>query len=118
MIGGTQSLKKSVYEHLDDAGQTFADTYVGFQYAAVDRIVPQTKHDDPLAVSVEDLQEWVVDESQMKNHDLKLKTVDYVPDLEPYIERQLFTVHTGHDTTAYTGQYLGDCTIGEAIQEL
>ena len=52
MIGGSQSLKKSVYEHLDDAGKTFADTYVGFPNAAVDRIVPQQKHDDPLAVSV------------------------------------------------------------------
>ena len=117
MIGGSQSLKKSVYEHLDDAGKTFADTYVGFPNAAVDRIVPQQKHDDPLAVSVEDFKEWVVDESQMKNHDLKLKTVDYVPDLEPYIERKLFSVTTGHATTAYTGKYLGYSTIGEAIKD-
>ncbi|KMO61327.1 mannitol-1-phosphate 5-dehydrogenase, partial [Lacticaseibacillus rhamnosus] len=117
MIGGSQSLKKSVYEHLDDAGKTFADTYVGFPNAAVDRIVPQQKHDDPLAVSVEDFKEWVVDESQMKNHDLKLKSVDYVPDLEPYIERKLFSVNTGHATTAYTGKYLGYSTIGEAIKD-
>ena len=117
MIGGSQSLKKSVYEHLDDAGKTFADTYVGFPNAAVDRIVPQQKHDDPLAVSVEDFKEWVVDESQMKNKDLKLKTVDYVPDLEPYIERKLFSVNTGHATTAYTGKYLGYTTIGDAIKD-
>ncbi|AWR91034.1 mannitol-1-phosphate 5-dehydrogenase [Lacticaseibacillus paracasei] len=117
MIGGSQSLKKSVYEHLDDAGKTFADTYVGFPNAAVDRIVPQQKHDDPLAVSVEDFKEWVVDESQMKNKDLKLKTVDYVPDLEPYIERKLFSVNTGHATTAYTGKYLGYTKIGDAIKD-
>lgn len=117
MIGGSQSLKKSVYEHLDDAGKTVADTYVGFPNAAVDRIVPQQKHGDPLAVSVEDFKEWVVDESQMKNKDLKLKTVDYVPDLEPYIERKLFSVNTGHATTAYTGKYLGYTTIGDAIKD-
>ncbi len=53
----------------------------------------------------------------MKNKDLKLKTVDYVPDLEPYIERKLFSVNTGHATTAYTGKYLGYTTIGDAIKD-
>lgn len=117
MIGGSQSLKKDVYSHLDADGQAFADAHVGFPNAAVDRIVPIQHHDDPLAVSVEDFKEWVVDESQMKNTSLKLKTVEYVPDLEPYIERKLFSVNTGHATTAYTGKYLGYTTIGDAIKD-
>lgn len=53
----------------------------------------------------------------MKNTGLKLKTVEYVPDLEPYIERKLFSVNTGHATTAYTGKYLGYTTIGDAIKD-
>lgn len=38
-------------------------------------------------------------------------------DLEPYIERKLFSVNTGHATTAYTGSYYGYQTIGEAIAD-
>lgn len=117
MIGGSQFLKENVYKSLDADGKAFADKYVGFPNAAVDRIVPIQHHDDPLAVSVEDFKEWVIDESQMKNKDLKLKSVDYVPDLEPYIERKLFSVNTGHATTAYTGKYLGYTTIGDAVKD-
>ena len=117
MIGGSQSLKKDVYSHLDAEGKEFADQYIGFPNAAVDRIVPLQKHDDPLFVSVEPFKEWVVDEQQMANKDLKLKSVEYAPDLEPYIERKLFSVNTGHATVAYTGKSLGYETIGDAIKD-
>ncbi|MBL1069613.1 mannitol-1-phosphate 5-dehydrogenase [Ligilactobacillus salivarius] len=117
MIGGSQHLKEEVYSHLDDDVKAFADEYIGFPNAAVDRIVPLQKHDDPLLVSVEEFKEWVVDESQMKNPSLKLETVHYAPDLEPYIERKLFSVNTGHATVAYTGKALGYETIGEAIKD-
>ncbi|MCV3315747.1 mannitol-1-phosphate 5-dehydrogenase, partial [Pediococcus ethanolidurans] len=117
MIGGSQNLKKEVYSHLADAEQDFADKYIGFPNAAVDRIVPQQKHDDPLFVSVEPFKEWVIDEHQMANPSLKLESVHYAPDLEPYIERKLFSVNTGHATVAYTGKYLGYSDIGSAIAD-
>ncbi|MFT9051613.1 mannitol-1-phosphate 5-dehydrogenase [Liquorilactobacillus nagelii] len=117
MIGGSQNLKKEVYSHLAEAEQTFADKYIGFPNAAVDRIVPQQKHDDPLFVSVEPFKEWVIDEHQMANPSLKLESVHYAPDLEPYIERKLFSVNTGHATVAYTGKYLGYSDIGSAIAD-
>ncbi len=117
MIGGSQFLKKEVYKHLDLQQQEFAEAHIGFPNAAVDRIVPIQHHEDPLAVSVEPFKEWVVDESQMKNPQLHLQSVVYVPDLEPYIERKLFSVNTGHATVAYTGAYYGYQTIGEAIQD-
>ncbi|KRL02469.1 mannitol-1-phosphate 5-dehydrogenase [Liquorilactobacillus capillatus] len=117
MIGGSQSLKKDVYSHLDKEGQTFADKNIGFPNAAVDRIVPLQKHEDPLFVSVEPFKEWVVDEHQMANPSLKLTSVEYAPDLEPYIERKLFSVNTGHATVAYTGKYHGYEDIGSAIKD-
>ncbi|MDA5388424.1 mannitol-1-phosphate 5-dehydrogenase [Loigolactobacillus backii] len=117
MIGGSQFLKTEVYKHLNADEQKYADAYVGFPNAAVDRIVPIQHHEDPLAVSVEPFKEWVVDESQMKKPELKLDTVVYVPDLEPYIERKLFSVNTGHATVAYTGKYKGYTTIGDAIKD-
>ena len=38
-------------------------------------------------------------------------------DLEPYIERKLFSVNTGHASVAYTGASLGYQTIDEAIAD-
>ena len=102
MIGGSEHLKEEVYKHLDDDVKPEIDKYIGFPNAAV---------------SVEDFKEWVIDESQMKNKDIKLKGVDYAPDLEPYIERKLFSVNTGHATVAYTGKSLGYSTIGDAIKD-
>ncbi|BDR59977.1 mannitol-1-phosphate 5-dehydrogenase [Lactobacillus xylocopicola] len=117
MIGGSQLLKQEVYKHLEDSDKTFADKYIGFPNAAVDRIVPLQEHDDPLMVSVEPFKEWIVDKSQMANPSLKLTGVDYATDLEPYIERKLFSVNTGHATVAYTGKTLGYNSIGEAIKD-
>lgn len=117
MIGGSSKLKEYVYDNLDEETAEFVSNYIGFPNAAVDRIVPQQEHDDPLLVSVEPFKEWVVDESQMKNPDIKLKGVEYAADLEPYIERKLFSVNTGHATVAYNGNYVGYKTIDEAVQD-
>jgi mannitol-1-phosphate 5-dehydrogenase len=48
---------------------------------------------------------------------LPLKDVLFVEDLAPYIERKLFTVNTGHCTTAYFGYQKGYKTISEAIAD-
>lgn len=117
MIGGSQFLKERVYNQLTNEEKVFADEYIGFPNAAVDRIVPVQHHQDPLAVSVEPFKEWVIDASQMKNHDMILEGVEYAQSLDPYIERKLFSVNTGHATVAYTGKYLGYDTIGEAIAD-
>lgn len=115
MIGGSQFLFKKVMEYLTDGDLEYVEAYVGFPNAAVDRIVPIQHHDDPLFVSVEPFSEWVVDQTQCKNKELHLSDVTYVEDLEPYIERKLFSVNTGHATVAYTGANAGYKTIDEAI---
>ena len=117
MIGGSQFLFEKVKAYLTQEDLDYVNQYVGFPNAAVDRIVPIQHHDDPLFVSVEPFSEWVVDKTQMKNPALVLSDVEYVDDLEPYIERKLFSVNTGHASVAYTGASLGYQTIDEAIAD-
>ena len=117
MIGGSQFLYEEVKKHLSEKGLAYAEDYVGFPNAAVDRIVPAQTHDDPLFVVVEPFNEWVVETSRMKNKDLKLEGVHYEDDLEPFIERKLFSVNSGHATSAYTGAFYGAKTILEALKD-
>lgn len=117
MIGGSQFLFEKVKAYLTQEDLDYVNQYVGFPNAAVDRIVPIQHHEDPLFVSVEPFSEWVVDKTQMKNPELVLNDVEYVDDLEPYIERKLFSVNTGHASVAYTGASLGYQTIDEAIAD-
>lgn len=117
MIGGSQFLFGKVKDYLDAEDQAYVAELVGFPNAAVDRIVPLQKHQDPLFVSVEPFCEWLVDDTQSKAKQVRLEGVGYVPDLEPYIERKLFSVNTGHATTAYTGAFYGYTTIGDAIAD-
>jgi len=116
MIGGTAFLKTKVDDYLESVDAEFEKDYIGFPNAAVDRIVPGQHHEDPLYVEVEPFCEWVVDESQMKNPRAKLEGVHYATDLEPFIERKLFSVNSGHASVAYSGAYVGYKTILEALQ--
>lgn len=115
IIGGSEQLKGYVQAHLTNEEVAELSHYIGFPNAAVDRIIPLQTHKDPLYVSVEPFNEWIIDESQMKNKDLKLEGVGYEKSLEPFIERKLFSVNTGHATVAYTAKMLGYETIKEAI---
>lgn len=117
MIGGTDFLNEKVSAHFDEADRVYVDQYIGFPNAAVDRIVPMQSHEDPLFVSVEPFSEWVIDQTNVKGTQIKLDGVLYVEDLLPYIERKLFSVNTGHATTAYTGKHFGYETIDQALED-
>lgn len=117
MIGGSQYLYQEVKKYLSADGLVFAEQCVGFPNAAVDRIVPAQTHEDPLFVVVEPFNEWVVETSRMKNPTFKLTGVHYEKDLEPFIERKLFSVNSGHATSAYTGAFYGAKTILEALKD-
>ena len=116
MIGGSQFLYEEVKKYLTPEGIEFTKELIGFPNAAVDRIVPAQHHEDPLFVIVEPFNEWVVETSRMKNPDLRLEGVHYEKNLEPFIERKLFSVNSGHATSAYTGAHFGAKTILEALQ--
>ncbi|WP_159544033.1 mannitol-1-phosphate 5-dehydrogenase [Streptococcus halichoeri] len=115
MIGGSQFLLSEVAKYLEPADQAYVEQYVGFPNAAVDRIVPAQSHEDPLFVVVEPFKEWVVETSKMKNASLKLAGVHYEENLEPFIERKLFSVNSGHATAAYSGAHAGAKTILQAL---
>jgi mannitol-1-phosphate 5-dehydrogenase len=114
-IGGSTQLKEHVYAHLNEDLRDKADASIAFPDAAVDRIVPIQHNEDPLQVTVEPFYEWVVDESQMMEGFHRIDGIHYVKHLEPYIERKLFTVNTGHCSAAYLGYLHGFKTIQEAM---
>lgn len=116
MIGGSEFLEKKVAEYLSDSDKVYLANYIGFPNAAVDRIVPGQKHEDLLYVEVEPFCEWVIDEIQIKNKSFKLEGVHYANNLEPFIERKLFSVNSGHATVAYSSAYKGYKTILEGLQ--
>ncbi|MMZ45416.1 Mannitol-1-phosphate 5-dehydrogenase [compost metagenome] len=116
-IGGSTQLKEYVFALLDEATRAKAEASVYFPNAAVDRIVPIQHHEDPLHVQVEPFYEWVVDRSQMAPDHEEIEGILYVQDLEPYIERKLFTVNTGHCVAAYIGYTAGYATIQEAMKD-
>jgi mannitol-1-phosphate 5-dehydrogenase len=115
MIGGSAFLKEKVYEQLNEEEKELFDVHFSFPNAAVDRIVPNQINEDKLAVTVEPFYEWVVDESQIKGENPPVQGIIFVPDLEPFIERKLFTVNTGHAVVAYFGYLAGIRNMHEAL---
>jgi mannitol-1-phosphate 5-dehydrogenase len=105
-IGGTDILRASVIEHgpADDA--IFAN-------CAIDRIVPE-QHGG-LDVTIESFSEWVVDRTPFSGETPEIVGVTWVDDLDPFIERKLFTVNTAHATAAYHGRDRGWTRIREAL---
>lgn len=117
MIGGTALLKEKIYGHIENDKKALFDKTYGFPNAAVDRIVPNQTNEDPLAVQVEPFYEWVVDETKIVGERPKVEGIHFVKDLEPYIERKLFTVNTGHAAAAYLGFKAGIKTIDQAMAD-
>ncbi|MDR2659143.1 MAG: mannitol-1-phosphate 5-dehydrogenase [Spirochaetaceae bacterium] len=117
MIGGSSFLKAETQKHLAAESRDYVRNCIGFPDAAVDRIVPIQHHEDPLAVTVEPFKEWIVSEKDRKLVNVTLDGVVYVENLEPYIERKLFSVNTGHATVAYAGMRRGHKTIEEAVAD-
>ncbi|TWT25873.1 mannitol-1-phosphate 5-dehydrogenase [Planomicrobium sp. CPCC 101110] len=115
MINGSSILKKHVYEYLNEEEKQAAEQLIGFPNAAVDRIVPDQRPGNILGVAVEPYYEWVVEEAAIKGQKPDVAGITYVDDLNPYIERKLFTVNTGHTVPAYLGHYKNYSTINEAM---
>jgi mannitol-1-phosphate 5-dehydrogenase len=92
-----------------------------FANTAVDRIVPAQAADAGLDVTVETYFEWAIERPPFGGNEPSIPDATWVDDLAPYIERKLFTVNTGHATTAYHGfargiQKLSDALADDAVR--
>lgn len=87
-----------------------------FCNTAVDRIVPLQNVEGVIDVSVEEFSEWVIDISKL-DQPLDLDGTIQVRNLEPYLERKLFTVNTAHLAAAYFGQRGGHETIVSSLSD-
>lgn len=105
-IGGTDILAEEVRK------QGPADNAV-FANCAIDRIVPE-QHGG-LDVTIESFSEWVVDRRPFAGTEPEIAGITWVDDLQPFIERKLFTVNTAHAAAAYHGHDRGWVQIREAL---
>jgi len=104
-INATTTWKGFIESKLSEETLKSIDKRARYANSAIDRIVPQQDADAGLNVKIEKFFEWCVEEKPFDNGGKKpaIEGVHYVDDLEPYIERKLFTVNTSHATAAYYG---------------
>jgi mannitol-1-phosphate 5-dehydrogenase len=88
-----------------------------FANTAVDRIVPNQDPNAGLDVTVENFFEWAIDRTPFEGGEPTIDGVTWVDDLEPYIERKLFTVNTGHATSAWFGYAAGVSKLSDALAD-
>lgn len=117
-IRGTTQLKDAVFGHLPASVATVVEIEVGFADSAVDRIVPPAPpvEGEPLAVTVEEFSEWIVDRGQLKGWTHDIPGMELTDNLMAFVERKLFTLNTGHAISAYLGFEKGMPTIRDAIE--
>jgi len=108
-INATDSLAAAVREHDPAENAVFAN-------CAIDRIVPE-QAGGTLDVTIESFFEWVVESTPFGEHRPDIEGVTWVADLEPFIERKLFTVNTAHAAAAYHGFRKGLASIREALDD-
>lgn len=120
MVGATSHLQEYVMEALKDSKDDveYAKEHVGFANCEVDRIVPPFKGDGhhPLEVGVEGFFEWVVEKGNVKG-DLQVKGMQLKDNLEPFLERKLYTLNCGHAMLAFLGHVKGYKTINDSVQD-
>lgn len=116
-IASGQQLKRAVYRHMSAALVEEADRKIAFPNVMVDRIVPVQKNKESFEILVEPFSEWVIPRSGMIGGYTEIKGVLYVEALEPYLERKLFTLNTGHCSAAYFGYLEGYTTIQDAMSD-
>ena len=115
-INATDILKSEVAAQWDAAAGSLEDKAV-FANTAVDRIVPNQEAGQGLDVTVENFYEWVIDRTPFAGNPPVIPGATFVDELEPYIERKLFTVNTGHAAAAYFGFDAGLEKISEAMAD-
>ena len=119
-IGATDTLAGFIKDpkNTPEARLASHDKRARYANSAIDRIVPAQDPNQGLSVKLEKFYEWVVDKTPFKESGIpSIKGIHWVDNLEPFIERKLYTVNTGHATAAYHGYSRGKKTVDEALQD-
>jgi mannitol-1-phosphate 5-dehydrogenase len=119
-INATDVLVGEIRKNAAEDWETLAGKAV-FANTAVDRIVPAQAADAGLDVTVETYFEWAIEKQPFAGLPDGVAPVipdaTWVEDLAPYIERKLFTVNTGHASTAYHGYVKGIDKLSDALAD-
>lgn len=115
-IGATDLLRQEITARAGDDWGAVAGRAV-FANTAVDRIVPGQPEGAGVDVTVEPFHEWAIERGPFGDDPPSIPGAHFVDDLAPYIERKLFTVNTGHATTAYLGAMAGIERISDALAD-
>ncbi len=109
-------LKESVCRYLNDQEKIFLEEFIGFPNCSVDRIVPPSRNENMLDVTVEDFYEWNVEKIGFRQEIPSIIGMNLADNLLAYVERKLFTLNTGHAITAYLGVANNISTIDKSIE--
>jgi mannitol-1-phosphate 5-dehydrogenase len=115
-INATAALAGHIRSAVPDDEWPALATKAVFANTAVDRIVP-AQSQGGLDVTVETYFEWAIERGPFGGHAPSIPDATWVDDLAPYIERKLFTVNTGHATTAYHGFARGIKKLSDALAD-
>ncbi|KAI0391409.1 mannitol-1-phosphate 5-dehydrogenase [Xylariaceae sp. FL0594] len=130
--GNTHMLHDEIKKHIPSESVDHAQKVAIYANCAVDRIAPAQPSGISPDVQVEKYAEWVIDRTPFKDRapfsqdpkkdaadwaPLEIAGVKWVDDLEPYIERKLFTVNTAHATAAYFGYNRNKPNVHDAMAD-
>ncbi|KAL2267365.1 hypothetical protein VTJ83DRAFT_4642 [Remersonia thermophila] len=119
-IGATDTLAGLIQSPMntDPARLNGYERRARFANSAIDRIVPAQDRSLTLDVRLEKFYEWVIERTPFSDHaPPPIQGVRWVDDLQPFIERKLFTVNTGHATAAYHGYVRRKATVYDALRD-
>lgn len=119
-IGATDTLAEFIKapENTNPDRLADYDKRARFANSAIDRIVPAQDPDAGLDVRLEKFYEWVVERTPFADHEPPaVEGIYWVDNLQPFIERKLYTVNTGHATAAYHGYIRRKSTVYDALQD-
>ncbi|KAF3062387.1 Mannitol-1-phosphate 5-dehydrogenase [Daldinia childiae] len=120
MIGATDALAGHIKDPKNTPEHRLEDHHERAAYAnsAIDRIVPAQDPNAGLDVTLEKFYEWVVEETPFQHGEKpSIEGIKWVGNLQPFIERKLFTVNTSHATAAYFGYNRQKQTVDDAMRD-
>ena len=123
MVRASSQLQKHVLEALEGKEEDlkYFHKHVGFADCEVDRIVPSYHPDDSddsggLSVGVEGFYEWIVEKKNVKSG-LEIEGMQLTDNLDPFLERKLYTLNCGHAILGFLGYLKGYSSIKQSFND-